>query len=91
VKLKWVDQALFDLRGIDEWLSTNADPEVAAVTLERIRRQAHSLLNFPRRKPRMGRGRHYSQVDHTPYLLLYSVSRASVTIMRVRHNREDWR
>jgi plasmid stabilization system protein ParE len=91
VKLKWTEEALADLAKIDTWLTQNVDPVTAAETLERIRGQARGLLRFPRRKPRIGRGRHYSQVDRTSHLLIYSVGEGHVTIMRVRHNREDWR
>lgn len=90
MKLKWADQALADVRNIDRWLTLNVDPLVAEQALGRINQQAHSLLQYPRRKPRIGQGRHYSTVDHTSYLLIYSVGGGIVTIMRVRHDKEDW-
>jgi plasmid stabilization system protein ParE len=91
VRLRWADQALSDLRKIDAWLTINVDPALAEETLERIRRQAHGLLRFPRRKPRIRQGQHYSHVERTSYLLIYTVDKGFVTILRVRHNREDWR
>lgn len=57
MKLEWAEQALADLASIDSWLTENADPVIAEETLERIRGDAHGLLRFPRRKPRIDRGR----------------------------------
>lgn len=91
MKLKWTDEALADLAKVDNWLTTNVDPITASEVLERLQRQAHRLMDFPRRKPRIGPGRHYSQAPRTSYLLIYEVGGDFVTIMRVRHNRENWR
>lgn len=91
MKLEWTKQALDDLAGIDAWLTENVEVRVAVDTLEKIRRHAHGLLQFPRRKPRIGRARHYSHVERTSYILIYSVGGGVVTVMRIRHVREDWR
>lgn len=91
MKLEWTKQALDDLAGIDAWLTANVDARAAAETLEKVRRHSHGLLRFPRRKPRIGRARQYSHVERTPYILIYFVRGGVVTVMRIRHVREDWR
>lgn len=91
MRLRWTEQALVDVRKIDAWLSLNVEPAHAEETLESIRRQANSLLQFPRRKPRIRSAWHYSRVEKTSYVLIYAVTKGLVTVMRVHHSRADWR
>ena len=91
MKLQWTSIALADLANIESWLTANVDPAMGEDMVERIRAQSRTLLHFPRRKPRLGPGRHYAQVAGAPFLLIYAVGKDAITILRVRHNRQDWR
>ncbi len=91
MKLEWTAAAVADLHGIDKWLIEHADPLIAVWQLERIRDKARRLLNFPTRGPMLGADWHYSQVEQTPHLIIYRVSVEKVQILRIRHNRQDWR
>lgn len=89
-QLDWTEPALADLRAIDEWLSENARPEIALVTLVHIRRRAHFLEEFPHGGRPIGEGNRALRVIDTPHLILYRLIGGTVQILRVQHEREDW-
>lgn len=89
-QLGWTEPALADLRAIEEWLSENARPEIAVVTLVHIRRRAHFLEDFPHGGRPMSGGIRALRVIDTPHLILYRIIDDAVQILRVQHEREDW-
>ena len=86
----WTDQALADLASIDAWLTRNASAEIAEAQLARLLNRARSLMDYPRRGPRIGAEARSMSVAATPYVLVYRVIDDGVQILRIRHNREDW-
>jgi toxin ParE1/3/4 len=89
--LNWTSPALNDLRSIDAWLSERASPEIAVRTLTFIRDRAHFLRNFPHGgRPEAG-GLRVLRVSETPWLILYRLDGDCVYVLRIRHEREDWR
>ncbi|MEG3181519.1 type II toxin-antitoxin system RelE/ParE family toxin [Sphingomonas sp. LT1P40] len=89
-RLDWTEPALEDLRAIEEWLSENARPEIALVTLVHIRRRARFLEEFPHGGRPIGEGIRALRVIDTPHLILYRLVGAKLQILRVQHEREDW-
>ena len=90
--LEWTAAALRDLDGIDAWLSTEADPEVAIRILTAIRERADFLPDFPRGGPRLGGDTHALRVRGTNYSLVYRVLEADrLQVVRIFHAKQDWR
>jgi len=90
VQIEWTTPALNDLRGIDMWLSAEADPEWAVRTLGAIRLRSKFLENFPRGGRPHRDGNRILRVFDTPYLIRYRIVGDLVQILRVPHEREDW-
>lgn len=90
-RLTWSSRSRVDLRRIDDWLTKNAAWDIAAETLVAIQRQTELLLVHPLAGPAAGRVRRSLRVHGTRYILIYRVSSAQIEIVRIRHEREDWR
>jgi plasmid stabilization system protein ParE len=90
VKLDWTGPALADIRGIDHHLSQYS-PEAAAQHLASIIDSADILKSYPAIGPALDGATRSLRVRHTRYLLIYRIRGAEVEILRVRHDREDWR
>jgi len=90
-RLIWSLRSRVDLRRIDAWLTSNASWDIAAKTLVSIQRQTDLLLAHPLAGPAAGRVRRSLRVHGTRYILIYRVSKARIEIVRIRHEREDWR
>ena len=91
MKLSWTERALTDIASIDRWLTEHAAPEVAEDQVERIRIRARRLRDFPRIGQQLGATSRTVAVHKTPYVLIYRISNGEVEILRVQHNRQDWR
>lgn len=83
-------QAFADVAAIDAWLMRNASPQIAEAQLGRLLDRARSLMDYPRRGPRLDGETRSMSVAATPYVLVYQVIADQVLILRIRHNREDW-
>ncbi len=90
MQIEWATPALQDLRGINEWLSSEADPELAIRTLATIRYRSKFLEDFPRGGRPHRDGQRILRVFDTPYLIRYRVVGDLVQVLRVHHEREDW-
>lgn len=90
MRLIWSESALDDLQRIDDWLTGNAGGEVAEAQLERIKLRVRRLRDFPRTGAMLPDGVRDVPVPGTNYVVIYQVDER-VEILRIRHNREDWR
>lgn len=91
-RLSWTEPARRDLRDLDAWLSSEADPETAIRILSAIRERADFLLDFPGGGPVYRGDRHSLRVNHTPCSLVYRVlDETRIEILRIHHAKQDWR
>ena len=91
MNLDWTERALIDLKAIDDWLTAHADGDLSAAFLERIRERARRLRDFPRTGQQLNESARSVRVGQTPYVLLYRIRGMRIEILRVHHNRQDWR
>lgn len=91
MKLVWSKPAIADLMKVEAWLTENVDPLTAEEQIDRIRQKARRLVHFPSRGPLLCKLQHYAQVEKTPFRLIYRIAPDEIQILRIRHNREDWR
>lgn len=91
-RLEWTAPAREDLRKIEDWLSRETTPALTVRMLAAIRFRAGFLLNFPHGGPPVFDKDYRSlRVHDTPYLILYRLTHDAVQILRVHHERENWR
>ena len=91
-ELRWTKAALADLYRISAYLEREARPEVALNTLSVIRYRANLLLDFPHSGPPVrDRGFRSLRVHGTPYIIAYRLGTGSLEILRIHHERENWR
>ncbi|MBI0473769.1 type II toxin-antitoxin system RelE/ParE family toxin [Sphingomonas sp. MA1305] len=90
MRVKWTLPALGDIRGIDEWLSKEANPGVALRLISAVRARAAFLRDFPRAGRPLPSGHRLLRVRNSPYLLRYRIVGNAVEVLRVHHEREDW-
>lgn len=90
MELRWSRVAQADIDAIISYYAAE-DAALPAILVERILHAPLALLDFPFLGPEIEIGvvRKW-RVDDSPFLLLYTVDRAAVTILRVRHERDDW-
>ena len=91
IPVRWTPLARADLEAIDIFYAAQ-DPDFAT----RVGRLAIGAARFLSEWP--GSGALISDgairkwpVKGTPYILIYRVLKDRIEILRVRHNREDWR
>jgi len=89
--LLWSVEARGDLRRIDQWLTVNASGEIATRMLAAIGERSTLLLDFPRAGPLGADNDRTLRVTGTPYILLYRPRETGIEILRILHNRQDWR
>lgn len=89
--LNWSKPSINDLLAIDDWLTKNAGRLTSETKLNRIRRKARQLRDFPGSGPDVHRGLRSVGVLNTNYALVYRITGEEVEILRIRHNRENWR
>lgn len=90
-ELIWSAPARRDLQEINAWLREHRSPELAVRRLTAFRDRADFLTRFPHAGRPGGDGLRVLKVYDTPYLLVYQVAERTVEIVRIRHEREDWR
>ena len=90
MQIDWTAPALDDLRGIDDWLTAEADPEWALRILVAIRFRSRFLENFPRGGRPHRDGYRILRVFNRPYLIRYRIVGNVVQVVRVHHERESW-
>lgn len=89
--LLWSVEARADLRRIDHWLTVNASGEIATRMLAAIGERSTLLMEFPLAGPIEEDNDRSLRVTGTPYILLYRPRKAGIEILRILHNRQDWR
>lgn len=86
----WTQPAQEDLGRIDDVLFL-FDPAYAyRVGLAAIE-SAKFLTKWPGAGELLDSGKHKWRVENTPYLLFYRLAEGRIEILRVRHDRENWR
>ncbi len=90
-KINWSIPARDDLRRIAIWLEAEVTPDVAVRHLRAIRVRCEALEKFPKRGPQIGKEARKLIVQGTPYIILYRMIRTDIEVVRVFHNRENWR
>jgi addiction module RelE/StbE family toxin len=91
-EISWTRPALEDLRRINRYLTREADHRTAASVLATIRFRLKTLEDFPHAGPPV-EGQPYRSfiIRGTPYVVAYRTLDRSVQILRVHHQRENWR
>lgn len=91
MKVVWAPAALANLAELQDWLAKNVDPHTSVQQVERIRAATRRLTWFPERKPVLLGDTRYTHVKRTSFVIVYRVLDQQVQILRIRHNRENWR
>jgi toxin ParE1/3/4 len=91
VKLIWSTPAFHDLVAINEWLTKTAGGPISEDELTRILKKSRQLRDFPGSGPDVHGDLRSVGVRRTNYILIYRIAQEAVEIVRIRHNREDWR
>jgi plasmid stabilization system protein ParE len=87
----WARAALGDLVAIDAWLDEHVSPATALAMVTAIRRRADFLRDFPFGGRPHRRDTRVLRVLGTPYLIHYRLTTQRCEVLRVYHEREDWR
>jgi plasmid stabilization system protein ParE len=90
VKLVLSANARMDLARIDNWLAA-VDGDLSGQAQDAIADRIESLLNNPGIGSPLPGGRRKIAERRFGYLIFYRHDRSSLTILRIRHAREDWR
>jgi toxin ParE1/3/4 len=92
MRLDWTDLALADLGSISAYLEREVQPEIAVRMLSLIRARANVLVEFPHAGPRLADQSVRSlRVRDTPYIILYRLVPDGLEVLRVYHERQNWR
>jgi toxin ParE1/3/4 len=90
MKIVWTRIAQCDFGRIDDFHADH-DPQLAAKTARLAVKAARTLALTPHIGSALADGTRKWPVWDTPYVLIYRVAQDVVEILRVRHNRENWR
>ncbi|MBV8453350.1 MAG: type II toxin-antitoxin system RelE/ParE family toxin [Deltaproteobacteria bacterium] len=88
--IRWLDQAVEDLKAVRAYIARH-NPSAAAAVAQRIRDAVKILGDYPA-AGRAGRVPNTREliVAGTPYILPYRVRAESVEILRVLHGAQQW-
>ena len=90
MRLEWTRPALSDFADSQEYLNEESS-QLAELVAGRVLSAAHQLKDHPR----MGRPGHNGSrewvVKRTPYILVYQVNGDLIEILRMWHDKQDWR
>lgn len=91
-KIAWTELTIEDLRGINRYLTREADHRTAASILATIRFRLHTLEDFPHAGPPV-QGKPYRSfiLRGTHYVAAYRYVEGQVEILRIHDQRENWR
>lgn len=90
MRVIWAPSARRDLERIDDFL-LERDPDFARKSARAAVAAGQFLSENPRAGSPVARTRRKWLVRGAPYLLIYRVTEGTVEILRVRHERENWR
>ena len=90
MRIVWSSTAWADVDRLHAFLAQH-DSDVADAVLEKLSKAPDSLLNFPRRGPRMSEfgPREVRELRVGNYLLLYEVAGDDLFVLRFFHAKED--
>lgn len=86
----WAGPALDDVDRIEDYLD-GLDPRLAGRIVDDVMDVAEKLTLFPARGSLIEPGVRSIRIPRSPYRLVYRVDDGNVQILRIRHEREDWR
>lgn len=89
--LSWTQNAYDDIDNITDYLDLNA-PGISEQVTVAVSRSCRLLLDHPyigEVIPEQGARK--LTIGHFPYLLVYTVVKSSITILRVQHTARNWR
>lgn len=91
-EIVWSKPALEDLRRINAYLNRESDHRTAANILATIRFRLITLQDFPHAGPPVeGQPFRSFIIRGTPYVVAYRLRSGRVEILRLHHQRENWR
>jgi len=90
VKVRWLDEAVLDLKSLRTYIARDSRAAAAEVA-QRIREAVRILSDYPA-AGRAGRVPHTREVvvSGTPYILPYRIKANTVEILRVLHAAQKW-
>jgi toxin ParE1/3/4 len=90
VRIRWLDQAVTDLKAVRSYIAED-NPTAAGEVAQRIRQAVGLLSDYPA-AGRPGRVPNTRElvVTGTPYILPYRVRAGAVEILRVLHGVRKW-
>lgn len=91
IGIAWTPAAAADLRAISDWLTEHSEGDRAVRLLETIRLRADLLSRFPYVGRPHDRGLRLLRVLGTPYLIVYRPMESGIQIIRVHHERQNYR
>ena len=91
MKVNWSPEALDDLVGLHEYISTD-NPDAADRVVDTIVDFAEKQLDVFPRSGHQGRltGTHELNVPRLPYIIPYRIAARSIEILRVYHTARRW-
>jgi toxin ParE1/3/4 len=89
-RLIWAERARQDLREISGYLA-QFDGRLAGRTLRAVQQSAQRLEAHPFIGPPLADVYRSLRASGTRYVLIYRADQEGVEVLRVRHEREDWR
>lgn len=90
-RVLWTDSAIADLDEIKAYLS-EFSPALAQHTLNSLILAARWLLDYPKAGSPLENGRWRKwRPRKTRHILIYECTNGGISVLRVRHERNDWR
>lgn len=90
-RVEWTDAAIQDLQSIRDYLS-DFDPAAARATVRKLVLSARWLCDYPYAGPLIGYGKWRKwKPKGQRYIPIYQPVSSGLSIVRVRHERNDWR
>jgi plasmid stabilization system protein ParE len=90
-RVEWTDAAIEDLNAIKTYLS-KLSPHLADDGVRKLILSARWLCDFPYAGPLVGFGKWRKwKPKKQRYILIYQPVEKGISIVRVRHERNDWR
>ena len=89
--LIWSTPARADIDRIEAWLDENRQPEYALRVVRAIYAKASMLSDFPGASSRLKDDRRKAVIPGTPHLIVYRDQGDCIEILRLFHERQDWK
>ena len=86
----WSEEALDDFQSAIFFIAKES-PRAAELIADRLEQAINSLADMPTGRPGRVGGNYERFVQHTPYIIAYTLSDAAVRITRIIHASRDWR